>query len=342
MENVQTTPIRTYTVLEILDRTFRLYRENFVQYAGLVAIVTIPLTVFNLIATQSYLGGLQSNDLSFRQQQAAASSYLTGVFILAMIVGLLQAVFVNGTLTYIASENHLGQKVTIAEAFSRVRGRFMTLFLALFVFYLVIGGLAFISAITVTCLIGILGFGLLIYMGVTINAFLAPTIVLENVGVTQAINRSLGLGKARFWTVLGLMALIFVISFILQFAFTLLQQLLGQGVVASASLDGSTIVSTIIQTIITIFIAPITPIAFTLMYYDTRIRLEALDIALAATGKPDARPSDLVSPPADAALKGKDYANILILVVGGFVILFVLGATVTSLINTFMPNMPVR
>jgi hypothetical protein len=342
MDTIQNPALRNFTVLEILDRTFRLYRENFLRYAGLVAIVTVPLSVFNLLITQGYLAQLDNRDLSFAQRQAATSNYTLVIALVAIVVSIVQAVFVNGTLTYMASENHLGRKVSIAEAFSSARGRFMTLFLALLIFYLVIGALAAVSALTVACFVGILGLGLVVYMGVNINVFLAPTIVLENVSVMQGINRGWGLAKARFWTVLGLMALIIVISIVLQLAFSVLQQLFSQQVVASASIQGSSLVGVIIETIIAVFVAPISPIALTLLYYDTRVRLEGLDIALAATGNPNARPSDVISPLPDSALRGKDYANILILIVGGIVVVVVLGVTMAALFSAFFPGIPVR
>ncbi len=342
MENIPSNSLRTFTVLEILDRTFRIYRENFWSYAGLVAIVTVPLSIISLIASQSYQTQLQNGDLSFSQQQSAAAGFSLLVSLLTIVIAIVQAIFINGTLTFMASENHLGRKITIAEAFRQSRSRFLTLFAALFIFYLLILVLAFVSALTVTCLIGILGFGFLIYVGVSINAFLAPTIVLENVSIFEGINRSFGLAKGRFWSVFGMMFLIFIISLVLQLAFTLLQQLFSQQVVGTASIQGGNLVGTIIETIIAIFITPITPIAFTIMYFDTRIRSEGLDIALASLEKPDARPSDIISPPASSTLKGKDFVNILILIVGGFIVFFVLGATVNAFISNFIPNFPVR
>jgi hypothetical protein len=342
MENIPSNSLRTYTVLEILDRTFRIYRENFWSYAGLVAIVTVPLSIINLIASQSYLIQIQNRELSFSQQQAAATSFSLLISLLTIVIAIVQAIFINGTLTFMASEHHLGRKITIAEAFRHSRGRFLTLFAALFIFYLLIVVLAFVSTLTVTCLIGILGFGFLIYIGISINAFLVPTIVLENVGIFEGINRSFGLAKGRFWSVFGMMFLIFIISVVLQLAFTVLQQLFSQQVVGSASVQGGDLVGTIIETIIAVFITPITPIAFTIMYFDTRIRFEGLDIALAALGKADARPSDIFSPPAASTLKGKDFVNILILIVCGVVVFLVLGSMINAFISSFIPNFPVR
>jgi hypothetical protein len=342
MDNIPSSSLRTLTVLEILDRTFRIYRENFWSYAGLVAIVTVPLSIINLIASQSYLAQLQNQELSFSQRQAAGNSFTLLISLLTIGIAIVQSVFINGTLTFMASENHLGRKMSIAGAFRHSRERFLTLFVALFIFYLLILVLAFVSALTVTCLIGILGFGFLAYVGLSINAFLVPTIVLENVGIFEGINRSFGLAKARFWSVFGMMFLIFIISVVLQLAFTVLQQLFSQQIVGSASLQGGNLVGTIIETIIAVFITPITPIAFTIMYFDTRIRFEGLDIALAALGKPDARPSDIFSPPAASTLKGKDFVNILILIVGTVILFVVLGATMSAIFSSIIPGLPVR
>jgi hypothetical protein len=342
MENTLSNSLRPRTVLEILDRTFRIYRENFWRYAVLVAIVTVPLSIINLIAAQSYLGQLQTQELSFAQRQAATNNFTLLVSLVTIAIAIVQGVLINGTLTFMASEHHLGRSITIAEAFRHSRSRFLTLFVALFIFYLLIFVLAVVSALTVTCLIGILGFGFLAYIGLSINAFLAPTIMLENVGIFEGINRSFGLAKGRFWSVFGMVSLIFIITVVLQLAFTVLQQLFSQQVVGTASLQGGDLVGTIIDILITIFIAPITPIAFTIMYFDTRIRFEGLDIALVALGKPDARPSDIFSPPAASALKGRDFANILILIVGTVVVFVVLGATITAFFSSMIPNFPVR
>src|SRR5687768_3708515 len=136
MENILSNSLRTYTVLEILDRTFRIYRENFWSYAGLVAIVTVPLSIINLIASQSYLTQLQNQELTRSQQVAATNNFTLFISLTTIVIAIVQAIFINGTLTFMASEHHLGGKITIVEAFRHSRGRFLTLFAALFVFYL--------------------------------------------------------------------------------------------------------------------------------------------------------------------------------------------------------------
>ena len=51
MEMTASRPTMTFTFLELLDRTFRIYRDNFATLIGLVALVTIPLSIVNLILT---------------------------------------------------------------------------------------------------------------------------------------------------------------------------------------------------------------------------------------------------------------------------------------------------
>ena len=64
---------------------------------------------------------------------------------------------------------------------------------------------------------------------------------------------------------------------------------------------------------------PISPIAFTLLYYDIRTRTEGLDIMLDSSGNPAARPSDFSSPETRFRLDGHDWRNIAILTAVGLV-----------------------
>src|SRR5687768_10817086 len=122
--NTSTKPknsLRPYTLLEILDRTFRIYRDNFATFVGLVAVVTIPLTVVNVLGTFWMLerlsrSGLDLNSISRGRADPRAfnttnMSNLFGelltayaaFFVLLVVVSLLQAILINGPLTYIAS-----------------------------------------------------------------------------------------------------------------------------------------------------------------------------------------------------------------------------------------------
>src|SRR5260221_1251460 len=67
------------------------------------------------------------------------------------------------------------------------------------------------------------------------------------------------------------------------------------------------------------FLAPILPIAYTLMYYDTRVREEGLDIALKSVAVPDASPGDVPTPPPGPFMVRKDWSNLGMLALLGLV-----------------------
>jgi hypothetical protein len=48
VENAQN-PLRPYKALELLDRAFRIYRDNFTTFIGIVALVIVPTTVISLV-----------------------------------------------------------------------------------------------------------------------------------------------------------------------------------------------------------------------------------------------------------------------------------------------------
>ena len=67
--------------------------------------------------------------------------------------------------------------------------------------------------------------------------------------------------------------------------------LLVVSVMPNSSYMAQTALITFLTTLVNIIIAPLSPIAFTLLYYDIRTRTEGLDIMLDSSG-PGARPAN--------------------------------------------------
>ncbi|MBN1287791.1 MAG: hypothetical protein JXB47_20495 [Anaerolineae bacterium] len=322
-------PLSRYTIIEILDRTYRIYRNNFLPFVGLAALVMIPITIVNTLVTQSYETSRTASLFSY--QDPDYGSTLGYLCIIGIILPVLQTVLLNGLLTYAASENHLGRKLSIEAIAGEGGGRLGRLALGLFLFYLLLGAGGFVLYLllgilrTIGLILFIPGLALLVYAAICINAFLAPVLILEDVSAGSGLNRAFGLAKARFWSVFGLMIAIWLITFIISVAFaTFLAWVMPQ----SGYQDGYTwadVLETVVTTIINIFLAPVLPVGLTLMYYDTRVRLEGLDIALEALDMPNPRPYDLTSPPARSGLVGRDWLNMVILV-GGVIVIYLLFA----------------
>jgi hypothetical protein len=331
--------LRTFTATEIVDHTFRIYRENFMTCIGLVAVVSIPITIIQLLLTASSFSSLDftSSSAATRQQLANLSNTFSTTLLVISILALVQLVITNGPLIYIASESFFGRKVSIGEAFRETRSRFFNLGCGFIVFSFVVGVFALaVTFIGALCAPVWLALGIVVYMAIAIYMALMPVLVLEDVGASHGLNRAWALGRARFWQGLGVMVAIGVISYIISLAFGMVASLLVAQGFAGASFTTQQIVNQILGQVIGVFILPLTPIALTVLYYDIRIRVEGLDIALQALDNPNARPSDLEAPRLAGSLNGKDWRNIVILTVGGIVIVVGAGGLLSALVSSIV------
>jgi hypothetical protein len=232
--------------------------------------------------------------------------------VVALIAGFVQGLIVNAPLTYIASERYLGRHVTIGQAYRAVVGRLPNLGVGLILFYAIFGALVATALMTLGICIGFLLLGLVIFVGINFYSFLVPVTVLERGNIARSIGRAWFLAKARFWALLWLTLAVFITTAVISLAFTVTQQAIVGGTIGSASYRTSQITTIIFQAVIGMFIIPVLPLAYTMMYYDTRTRLEGLDIALASVGVDEPRPSDVASPPPGSFMDRKDWRALLI------------------------------
>jgi MFS family permease len=316
------------TLLEILDRTFQIYRDYFTQFIGLVAGVTIPLTLFSTFATALLISPTTTMTTDeFAMQDINSLLLGTGIFqsgILALFIGLLQTVLIHTPLTYMTSEYQLGRKVGLREAFQAVGDRLPQVGIGLFLFYL---SLVLLS-IGMWTLLFLCGFGvsILVYVGISLFAFLVQVLTLERTDVRRGLSRAWYLARARFWQVAGFMLLVGIITLVVTLVLSALQQLFLGG------LTTNVVFNVISNLVVSIIVAPVLPIGLTLMYYDTRVRVEGLDIALNAVDSAEPRPSDVASPRPTQLLNGRDAGNIVVLTL----FLFGIGALLTLLFAPFL------
>ncbi len=323
-------PVLSFSFSELLDRTFRIYRENFVTMAGWVALVTIPITIITLLLSPSTVALLGNQPLR-ATGQADFSQFI------ANILSFIQTILIVGPLTYMTSESLFGRKVSIGEAFSATQKRFGSIGCGLFLFGFVIGVFAVVVIIAGALFPPLFaGLGFVIYLGIAIGAMLTQVLTLEAISASQGITRAWVMGKSRFWTLIGLALVIGLITGIVA---AVLGGALGALVTAvmprgSGSMVPALIVSFFSIVVVSILSTPIQPIAFTLLYYDIRVKSEGLDIALESAANPDMRPVDVPAPPAKFSLDGKDWRNIAILVV----ISLVMGLLLAQAFAQFMDN----
>lgn len=341
MDKPKISTLRPSTTLEVLDRAFRVYRDNFGLIIGLVAIAMVPLTALNLFNSLYVLQRLQGitagvvSPRSSSYTNTLLSTY-TSTFLIAFISGLAQGLLVNAPLTYIASERFLGRRVTIGQAYRAVSSRLLNLGVSLILFYVIFGGLLAVAGVTMLCLVGLGLIGLVIFVGINFYAFLVPVIILERQGPTKSMSRAWSLAKARFWPLLWVTVAVFATTWAVSVALTSARVMIAGGTLASASYGASQIATIILTAVINMFVIPVLPLTYTMMYYDTRIRREGLDIALASVGVDEPRPADVASPPPGPFMVQQDWRSLVIVSVVGLVPLVL----IVCLVFAFVGSLP--
>jgi hypothetical protein len=297
------TELRPLTLGELLDRTFRLYRNHFWLFAGIMAIpsaVSVPFAVYFFSARTSALAGATPTP-------TLAAGMALFFLIFFFLFWAVYSIAVGAT-TYAVSETYLGQAVTVRGAYGKVRGNFgrilgtfvIAWLRAMGMLILVLIGVLIVAGIS-GAIVGVIGRGRPgpvggIILGLTIGlSYLAglglwllwalryavsiPALLLERLGILAALRRSAHLTKGRRWQTLVAVFLCTIIAYVGVLVFQgpffvaiILSARTGQlpewlvyGSAMSGAIGGA-------------ITGPILLIALVLYYYDTRIRKEAFDL----------------------------------------------------------------
>ena len=257
------------TVGMILDRSFRLYAQNFSLMFGITAVFNLPLIVLSALPLFTSSTG--------RTFQAIAVSLGGLVSLIALLV--IQPL-VTGAVTKAVSDKYIGNPATAAASLKEAWGCVGTLLLTQFVAGLVV----------------ILGLMLLVVPGILwmlSYSLIAPVVIIEAAGRGRQVlsltgrsvpvvmersdirRRSWDLVKGNRGRIFIIVAAIFVLTMLLS---------AGGGSVTSMFFDATSrmagAIRTIISDVIQIVVTPLQTIAITLMYYDLRIRKEGFDLEM--------------------------------------------------------------
>ena len=155
--------LRPMSTSQVLDRTFFLYRKNFVLFAG-IAVVTPVLNVF-VSLLQVWWFGLPFVPDPQKMDPTVAQHAFQAYFARAAVGGLMGiTVYVigyaisSGATAYAVSMLHLGKTTTIGESYSRVKAAFgRVLGLVVSVFFIAVGPLILFYIVMVLLAVGIAG-----------------------------------------------------------------------------------------------------------------------------------------------------------------------------------------
>lgn len=269
MEQQQFEPMSVGT---IVDKTFRIYRHNFVRFITIVAVVQVPLGLINLLLTAVTYGGV-SQEATGRPgvppgPEVADLAVIMITAVITLLLAVVGGMLCQGALIKSVSESYLGREISVGQAYGFVLPRILTLVGASIMVSLVVG----------------FGFLLLVVPGVIFGLWFyltTPCIVVEGQGAVDGMSRSRALVSGNLGKVFLVGLLVFLIGMVISMPFGMFSQLctmffLRNNVMLSAFVQqfGNVIAQTLA--------APIGACAFILLYYDLRIRKEGFDLEMLA------------------------------------------------------------
>jgi Membrane domain of glycerophosphoryl diester phosphodiesterase len=258
------TALRPLSTGELLDRTFSLYRSHFALFLGIFALPHLCVLAFQCLV------------FAFRTPGTSIRNVLTTVVFsaIAALLGLVVAAASQAATVVAVSQVHLDRPAGVLDSFSKVKNQIAGVIgLSLSVGLLV--GLACIALIVP---------GILLMLRWSLAV---PAKVLENKGVGDAMSRSTQLthgNRGRIFVIWFLFTVLSVgVSMLLQWP---IQIAAGDARGATALQQAAVVwqVASLVATFISqCLVGPLVTIAFSLVYYDERVRKEAFDLQLMMT-----------------------------------------------------------
>jgi len=258
------TDLRPMSLGEVLDRTFTLYREHFLLFAGITSLPYLGLLAFRflaLLAQRSAIRGAGS---------APSLGAIGGILLGSFGVGILMILAVgiaHAATVWTVSELYLGRNPTVRDAYANSKSRAL-------------------AVVGISIMVGIAtGIGLifLIIPGIYLACRLAvsvPAAIIEKQSPVASMERSMELTNGQVWPMFLLLLLVFVLTYIIGgvlqlpvFVFAFKAAMTKQQV----SL-GMSIYSIIAEFLSQVLVGPIGTISASLMYYNLRVQKEGFDI----------------------------------------------------------------
>ena len=255
-----TTALRPLSTGELLDRTFSLYRTHFVLFVAIFALPHLAVLAFQCVA------------LAFQTPGASLSRLFTtlawswGAILLSMVASAA-----SQAATVIAVSNvHLDRPASVTDSFSKIKNQ--------------IAGVIGLS-LAVGILVG-LGFIFLIVPGILLVmmwSLAIPIKVLENKGVGDSMTRSSELTKgnrSRIFVIWLLFVVLSIgVSLLLRWPIEIAAGV--HSIFALQRVGAESQVASLVATFVSeCLVGPLATIAFSLVYYDERVRKEAFDLQL--------------------------------------------------------------
>ena len=300
--------LRPLGVGDVVDRVFNLYRGRPLLFLALAAIpylvlflligamvlafagalaAIVPLLDALVTEPERAFGGASAPNL--RPDIAPGAMATVGVLVLvAILAAIILLSTQSASLIEAAAARYLSRETSIGAAFRAglvAAPRVILAGIAVFVAFVLLWlGLLVIFFVTRNAVVAIVGS----LAGVVASVFLfaswlvAPVVAtLERLGPIAALRRAWSLSAGHRWRILGLQLLLVILQAVVStlISFVFIAAFIGDRTVQLVAQQLTNVLATIAW-------APVEWAAFTVFYFDLRVRKEALDLQLAAEALP--------------------------------------------------------
>jgi Membrane domain of glycerophosphoryl diester phosphodiesterase len=317
--------LRPMSTSQVLDRTFHIYRNHFALLAGIGALLPAMLLVLQL----SFIPlGIPPRATEKTRPEIIAILFL-GYFCCYGVIYLIGNALAGGATVVGVSKLHLGQSVTIGEAYKQVFSRFCRVLVVIALLGLIVFGSLMVGEVIAVIVIalsvgsatvfgrggGVASIGMIVAIIWAISVFLAaivaalffysklalaiPACLLEQLPVGAAMRRSWYLTKSSVMRIMLVNLLTWVLSAVMGLALAMPGQILTMTMPTKAFLLG-VIVQHLGGFVAQVVANPIGTTAIALIYYDQRVRKEAFDlqVMMEAVGQQAQPQAAAAAPPA--------------------------------------------
>jgi len=328
--------LRPLRLGELLDQAIRLYRRNFVTFIGIIAVIYIPLMILQTASTTLMTSSLGSLATASRPEEIFTNYAYWGGVLSTLVITFVQFILVQGiatgALTRAVADNYLGKQTSILDAYRGIKDSWVSLLGALLIIVLLF--IVLFIWWLVPCIGWFTGLGMMAFLMAAVSPLVAPVVVLEKQGAFASIRRAWDLARRRFWPVLGTVFVLYMFSLLIvngpaAIANALLTLAIGSFGDPTAGIVVTTIIQSLVSLVFVLLYYPLQMAAFTLIYFDLRVRTEGFDIALltldAAQPVDAANVSQVPVPQSNERLiTGPELGNFAILTLGaiGLYVLF--------------------
>lgn len=293
-------PLRPRSATEIVDAAFQLYRRHAAPVILVTALAYAPSLVLQLliVGTGSTLAGAMTSAMATEP----------GLVIIGWIVTWLAFAIMSAVIVKLGAEMYLGRDADIGLALRTTIPRVPALLGATILKAIAVAVPMIVAMVTAALVGGVLAatvgraitspvasaalaLGMIALVAVAVVYMLArlfattPLVVLEGTGAVASLGRSGRLSEGRRRHIAGTLLLVFLIYGVLLIGVTVLAQF-----------AGSAVIQLVVGHVFNVLAYPIYAMTEMLLYYDARIRAEALDVEMLAGALDAERPSEAATP----------------------------------------------